>query len=291
MPLIDRIVDIACRPVPLRALFFRRLFTRWPMGSYQTRLNAGAVERPYYAWCLYHAAVEAKALGHKAMTVVELGVAGGNGILCLLKQSQTIGKELGIEIQVTGFDAGSGLPDSEDPRDLLYCWPAGSFEMDREALERRIAGRAELVFGDVRATVGTWNPRPDAPLGAVLFDLDLYSSTLGAFALLEKSSVLPRVWCYFDDICGYPDHASSDRIGEREAVRHFNLDRERQILEDHLSIAYTFKSRVPESWHQQIYIYHRMSHPDYNRCLSSIEKHQLPLTAPERGRTVHASRE
>ncbi|AXC13428.1 hypothetical protein ACPOL_4151 [Acidisarcina polymorpha] len=279
MTLIDRILDIATRPVPLRTLLLRRLLVRWPVGSYRARLLAGGVNRPPYGWCLYHAALEAKALGHKAMTVVELGVAGGNGLVCLSEHRQFIQRAIGIEVVVAGFDGGNGLPASQDPRDLLYCWPAGSFEMDRAALERRIAGRAELIIGDVRTTLGGWNPRPDAPLGAVLFDLDLYSSTMGGFTLLEKANVLPRIWCYFDDICGYSADATTDRVGEREAVRQFNLAPERDIHKDHLSLAYTFKGMVPEAWHQHIYLYHRVSHPDYNRCLSTIDDHQLPLDA------------
>ncbi len=277
MPITDRVVDIATRPVPLRSIILRRLLTRWPIGSYRTRLHAGAVNRPHYGWCLYHAAVEARALGHKAMTVVELGVAGGNGLVCILEHRKEIERDLGIEMVIVGFDAGTGLPASDDPRDLLYCWPAGSFEMDRAALERRIGGQAELILGDVRTTIAQWEPRRDAPLGTVLFDLDMYSSTISAFALLEKTNTLPRVWCYFDDICGYGEQATTGRIGEREAIRQFNLDSRRALQNDHLSRAYSFKGAPPEAWHQQIYAYHRMNHPDYNRSLSQFEKHQLQL--------------
>jgi hypothetical protein len=277
MNLTDRILDLATRPIPLRTLLLRRLFTRWPVGSYRARLYAGAVDRPWYGWCLYHAAMEARALGHKAITVVELGVAGGNGLLCLLKHRSEIQRALGIELVVTGFDAGDGLPPSDDPRDLLYCWPTGSFAMDRAALERRLGGQAEVILGDVRKTLALWVARPDAPLGAVFFDLDLYSSTTAALALLESANVLPRIWCYFDDICGYAKDAMTDRIGEREAVREFNLNPRRSEWNDHLSVAYAFKGAAAEPWHQHIYLYHRMKHPDYNRCLSTRQEHQLPL--------------
>jgi len=278
MPIIDRIVNIASRPVPLRTLIVRRLLKRWPVGPYRARLQAGAVDRPHYGWCLYHAAVEARALGHKAMTVVELGVAGGNGMVCILEHRREIERDLGIQLVVVGFDAGTGLPASDDPRDLLYCWREGSFEMDRAVLERRIRGQAELILGDVRTTIGQWDPRPDAPIGAILFDLDLYSSTASAFALFEKESTLPRIWCYFDDICGNSEDAMTDRIGEREAIRLFNLDPRRAIQNDHLSPAYAFKLSPPEAWHQQIYAYHRLNHPDYNRNLSQYGKHQLQLS-------------
>jgi hypothetical protein len=278
--LLDRSIYQLSRPVPLRTLILRKFLRRWPVGSYETRLRAGAVQRPNYAWCLYYAALQAKGLGYRAVTAVELGVAGGNGLVCLCDHRKTIQKELGIEVVLVGFDAGSGLPSSDDPRDVLYFWPPGSFAMDRDALEARITGQASLVFGDITQTAASWNPSPDAPLGAILFDLDLYSSTTGALSLLTKQNVLPRIWCYFDDICGGPENAFSDGIGEREAIRQFNLKPERKLLRDHLSPAYVFKGMVPESWHQQIYLYHRLSHPQYNQCLyAKGERDQLKLSA------------
>jgi hypothetical protein len=235
------------------------------------------VYRPHYGLCLYQAATEAKALGHKAMTAIELGVAGGNGLLCMCDHRDEIERALGIEIHIQGFDSGVGLPQTNDPRDVHYYWPAASFEMDREALEKRLAGRAEIIFGDVADTVTEWRGQPDAPLGAILFDLDLYTSTTAALRLLTKENVLPRIWCYFDDIIGYPENAFADGTGEREAIREFNLAPERKVAWDHLSPARVFKGRTPEAWHQQIYLYHRLSHPDYNTSISGQAKQQFPL--------------
>ena len=279
MSFVDPLVNIATRPVPLRTLALRKFLTRWPIGSYVTRLRAGAVSRPAYAWCMYYAAEEARRLGHKAMTVIELGVAGGDGLVSLCRHRRDIQKLFGLEIVVVGFDTGTGLPVSEDSRDLLYCWPARSFEMDRDALEKRLDGQAQLVLGDLARTAAQWSPDPEAPLGAVMFDLDFYTSTMAAFALLTNQHVLPRVWCYFDDVSGGPDNAYTDRIGVREAIREFNLDPERANLNDHLSAAYTFRGLAHEEWHDLIYLYHRLNHPDYNTCLSTGEKHQLRLTA------------
>jgi hypothetical protein len=256
------------------------MLRQFPIGSYQARVRAGAVQRPHYGWCLYFAAQQARALGYSKVTAVELGVAGGNGLVCMCRHRREIKKELGVEVVIVGFDAGSGLPPSQDPRDLLYFWPAGSFAMDRSALERRTAGEAALRIGDVSETIPQWNPEPDAPLGAVLFDLDLYTSTSAALALLTKANVLPRIWCYFDDICGGPENMITDRIGEREAIGEFNQKPERVELNDHLSPAYAFKNMTPEAWHQQIYLYHRLSHPQYSQCLyAKGERDQLSLSA------------
>jgi hypothetical protein len=278
MKLADRFVDIATRPVPLRTLIARRLPQQFPIGSWERRLRSGAVRRPHYAWCLHYAALQAKGLGYKAITVVELGVAGGNGLLCLCEHAAQVRKELGVEIRLVGFDSGGGLPTTSDIRDLHYVWPSGSFEMDRAALEKRLAGRAELVFGNVAETIPRWQPPADAPLGCVMFDLDLYTSTRDALPLLTKTNVLPRIWCYFDDIRGFPDMALTDFIGETAAIQEFNGHPDRTILRDNVSTARVFAGLPPESWHEKMYIYHRLSHPRYDTCLSQ-EKHQLRLVA------------
>lgn len=263
-------------PVPLRTILMRKLLVRFPFGSYLSRLSGGAVERPWYGFCLYYAALEARLLGYSSMTAVELGVAGGSGLLCLCEHKQEIEKLLDIRIVILGFDSGAGLPESNDSRDLLYCWPPHSFEMDRRRLEDRLDGRAELVIGDVQDTVNAWMSSPTAPLGAVFFDLDFYTSTHHALALLTKAHVLPRTWCYMDDISGYPANAYSDSIGVREAIKQFNLAKDRQIVRDHLSQAFVFKGCWPEPWQEQIYIYHRLTHPKYDLCLST-SRHQLQL--------------
>jgi hypothetical protein len=276
MKLADRIVDIATRPVPLRTLILRRLLRQFPIGSWERRIRSGAVGRPHYSWILYYSALQAKALGYRAITVIELGVAGGNGLLYLCEDAARVRNELGVEVNLVGFDSGQGLPATHDIRDLHYVWPAGSFEMDRAALEKRLAGRATVIFGDVSETVAAWQPPAEAPLAAVMFDLDLYSSTRSALPLRTKNNVLPRVWCYFDDIRGHPDMALTDFIGEGAAIREFNEDPARSILRDNVSPAHVFGVRVPESWHQKVYLYHRLNHPQYDICLSD-SKHQLRL--------------
>ncbi|MBV8631148.1 MAG: hypothetical protein JOZ83_09515, partial [Silvibacterium sp.] len=114
MSFIDRMVRVAAWPVPLRSVLFRKFITRYPVGSYQARLSMNAVDRPHYGWCVYHAAREARALGYKAMTAIEFGVAGGNGLVCLSRHKEEVQKDLGIEILVVGFDTGAGLPASQD---------------------------------------------------------------------------------------------------------------------------------------------------------------------------------
>ena len=277
MDFVSRIIDLATRPVPLRTLIIRKLLTRWPIGPYRARLTAGAVDRPAYGFCMFHAAEQAKALGFKAISAIELGVAGGNGLLCMCRHRDEIKKALGIDIHIYGFDTGAGLPSSNDPRDVLYFWAPGAFKMDRPALEKRLVGRAKLIFGNVAETAAEWQASPDAPLGVILFDLDLYTSTKAALSLLDRENVLPRVWCYFDDVTGRPLIALTDCVGEREAIRQFNQAPERNIRRDSILKAYVFATKPPESWHDRIYLYHRQTHPAYNTLVTVNDPKQTQL--------------
>lgn len=262
--MVDRWICRIAHPLPYRTRLIRSLLRRLKIGSLEMRMQLGALRRPHYAMCLYYAALQAKRLGHSAVTAVELGVAGGRGLVCMAEYAKEIRKELGIEIVVVGFDAGSGLPESSDPRDLKYFWNTGAFPMDFPVLEARLRGQTELVVGDVADTCPNWAPRADAPLGAIAFDLDLYSSTIAAFSLLEKENVLPRIWCYFDDIADVPESCLTDFVGEAAAIQHFNRMSSREGLRDNLSQARVFARYPVEPWHSQIYIYHRLTHPQYN---------------------------
>ena len=56
---------------------------------------------------------------------IELGVAGGRGLLALEEASAEIGPFLGVKIDVVGFDSGEGIPAPIDYRDLPHSWNAG----------------------------------------------------------------------------------------------------------------------------------------------------------------------
>ena len=54
--------------------------------------------RPYYETILLEGAIEAKKIGYKTVSVLELGVAGGNGIIALEKYKEKIEKLINIKI-------------------------------------------------------------------------------------------------------------------------------------------------------------------------------------------------
>ena len=181
--------------------------------------TTGSRYRPQYLWPTLQSASSAKALGVPRISVVEFGVAGGNGLLALEEAAAAAESLLGIGVAVAGFDTGKGLPPPVDHRDVPFVLRPGYFEMDERALRDRLS-RAELVLGPVAETLGPWLETGPAPVGFAAFDLDYWSSTVDALRLFDARDgvLLPRILCYFDDILGV---AWGDFNGERAAIADF----------------------------------------------------------------------
>ena len=267
---------LAFYPLPLRVLFLRLLLRTMGWLRYSTRLEFDAVHRPHYGFSMYNAAVLAKALGHRKISVIEFGVAGGNGLVNIERHAAEITAELGVEFEIYGFDMGSGLPKPLDYRDMPYMWAEGFYKMDRTLLESRLS-KAKLVIGNVAETAGGFfaGYKP-APLGCVLFDLDYYSSTAQAFALFNAGpdTRLPRVYCYFDDIASSGLRATNVHVGVLRAIEEFNEGgRDRKIAKiNGLSVS----RKIPASWHEHIFVLHDFKHPRYNEFIGNTHQ-SLPL--------------
>ncbi|MDR0410274.1 MAG: hypothetical protein LBH18_07780 [Spirochaetaceae bacterium] len=235
--------------------------------SYSFRAKLGLISpKPEYARCVFSGAFLGKSLGYKKISMIEFGVAGGRGLTALEKHAEVIGREMGIEIEVYGFDTGKGLPKTNDYRDLPYIWREGFYKMDVEKLKSRLRS-AKLVIGDVGETVAKffddYNP---APVAAVMFDMDFYSSTVPALHMFEAddSRLLPRICTYFDDIGNSAfdyNYCFSDYTGERLAIREFNEKHDkRKISPDFGLLADKFR----ESWYSGIFYVHLFEHAKYN---------------------------
>lgn len=259
---------------------FSRLWRRSGWGSFELRLKYDAVERPHYAYGLHHAARLAGVLGLPAVTAIEFGVAGGNGLLAMGRLAREISRITGVKIEVYGFDTGRGLPKGEDYRDLPYLWPEGSYAMDVAALQARLGDNTSLILGDVRETAAGFVARhKPAPVGFVAFDMDLYSSTRDAFELFRSPSeaMLPRVLCYFDDIAGGTDFAlHCDAVGELAAIAEYNatVGAQRRLAPvNGLQGRRAMRSR----WANQMYAHHDFGHPQYNTYVFPGTSRQLDL--------------
>ena len=175
-----------------------------------------------------------------------------------------LGQKYGIKVEVYGFDLGSGLPSPADYKDLGYVWKRGAYRMDVESLQRKLKV-AKLLLGDVADTVKEFNATRPAPVGFISFDLDYYSSTANAFHIFDgpDRSLLPRVFCYSDDIVSDGHQLHSDSVGELLAIKEFN-----ELNIGIATIAAPSIMRVgtvfPAEWQQQIFVHHRFGHRDYN---------------------------
>jgi hypothetical protein len=181
-----------------------------------------AAERPHYLFGVLYAAEQAKREGWSAVSVIEFGVAEGDGLLTLQKHAAAVERDTGIEIHIYGFDRGKGLPQGTgDYRDHPDFWMPGDYPMDEPALRRQLTARTTLVIGDLSATAVT--QRLAAPIGFVAVDLDLYSSTADALRILLRSDVqlLHRVALYFDDVDTVYNHRFA---GELLAIDEFNVN-------------------------------------------------------------------
>jgi hypothetical protein len=242
-------------------------------GDYETKLRANVIARPNYGFCLYNAAKLAERLGYTKISVIEFGVAGGNGLLNFEYHAEQVCKLIPIEIEIYGFDRGEGLPKPVDYRDLPYHWKEGFYKMDVEALEAKLT-KAKLILGDISDTLSNFveNCNP-APIGAISFDLDFYSSTKSALAVFNTNHkyLLPRVFCYFDDTIGTDISLYNDFTGQRLAIKEFNKENE------NIKLGYPYHLSNSDSyWRNQIWIAHLFHHPHYNTFVSDMEQ-QLPL--------------
>lgn len=240
------------------------------------RVSYNLIERPHYAYGIYQAAMQAKALGLPAISVIEFGVAGGSGLVAMERLSKEVSIETGVRVQVYGFDSGGGLPPPKDYRDLPYVWQSGDYVMDEQKL-RAVLTDAELVLGDVSDTVREFVQRKDlAPIGFIAFDLDYYSSTKQAFDLLlhNYNLYLPRLWMYFDDIISDDtDMYYCEDVGELLAIKEFNEENEVRKIRIHNGLR---DFAYPPFWREQIFIGHFFQHPLYGKFINPKKDH-LPL--------------
>ena len=256
----------------------RSLWNRIPLGSVDTRVRHGIFDRPHYAYGVYAAADLAKRLGLKAISAIELGVAGGGGLVALERIAKIVGDHLGIRIHVVGFDSGEGMPPPLDYRDLPHVWNTGFYKMDVAKLKARLSPETELILGDIQNTIPAWVPK--VAIGFVAIDVDYYSSTKQALRLFDNNdpaSRLPRTYCYFDDTI-WPEHAChNEYTGELRAIREFNQEHEfKKICPIHM-LRHTRAHAA--AWNEQMYVLHDFEHPLYCANVTPAGKQhtEIPL--------------
>jgi len=233
---------------------------------------------PQYAYGISRCGALAARLAIPAITVMELGVAGGNGLVEMQRLSATAAAAGGVRIMPVGFDLGSGMPEPVDYRDMSYIWRPGFFKMDEELLRSRLTS-ARLELGDIVETGPAFMRSGPAPIGFISFDLDYYSSTVAAMvALLEETAdrYLPRVMCYFDDTVGPHEELHSEFTGELLAIREFNDGHKTRKIGKINGLRYKLPG-VDGPWVEGMYVLHIFDHPKYNDYVYPAVDRQFPL--------------
>jgi hypothetical protein len=240
--------------------------------------KSDGLRRPNYAWGVLHALNLAATLEIPRVSVLEFGVAGGNGLISLELISADVESLFGVGIDVYGFDVGSGLPEPVDYRDSPNLFQVSAFPMDVPKLRARLT-RAELLLGDVSVTVPEFVASNPTPIAFIAFDLDLYSSTTQALRVLEASSevLLPRVYCYFDDTLGM---THSEFAGERLAIHEFNCRHESRKLAQISGLRHFVLPKMANQWWvDAFYLAHIFDHHLYNLPDGLVKTDRMDLTA------------
>jgi hypothetical protein len=228
-------------------------------GGLKAKVKWDLVLRPYYAYGVLHAAEQALQHRLNRVTVVELGVANGEGLLNLCRLARRAEQCTGVRIAVAGFDLGSGMPAPVDYRDHPELYMQGDFPMDRETLMRVLPPRCVLKLGPLNQTIPEFLKETHPPIGFAAIDVDYYSSakdSLTLFAHPDPERYVPVPVLYFDDVM-FETH--NDWCGELLAIREFNAEQKRRkIARDRfLSTRRIFKN---PRWLQQIYILQVLDH-------------------------------
>jgi hypothetical protein len=263
------ILKMLTYPRPIRYSLTRRVVQR--LFPYQDRLNIGLVDRLHYGCCIFQAARLAALLHYPKISVIEFGCGGGNGLIDAEMHIAEAMKIFAVDIELYGFDAGSGLPAPQDYRDIPHYFRPGLYKMNRQSLEQKLK-RARLVIGDVRETcVSFFDQYNPAPVGCVFHDLDFYSSTRDALRLFDAdaSHFLPRVFMYFDDIIGDDLWLCNEFTGELLAIEEFNLGHAHKKIAHNLPMRFQYPN---DRWPHQVYIHHDFEHPRYNDFVGEEEQ-------------------
>ncbi|HEU5293748.1 MAG TPA: hypothetical protein VFU71_03060 [Burkholderiaceae bacterium] len=229
-----------------------------------------------YAWGMLQGALLGAGLGFPRVSMVEFGVAGGNGLVAMETIAGFIEKRLDIGIDIYGLDSGAGLPPPKDYRDVPNLCSSGLYAMDQAKLRARLH-RTELVLGDIKDTVDEFAATMRAPLAFLACDFVLYSATAQGLKILDapEQALLPRVHCYFDDVLGF---TYGDDNGERLAIHEFNrAHAQRKISPIYGLRHYVHSEFSSDMWVEKFWIGHVFDHSLYTRRDPLVQGHDLAL--------------
>jgi hypothetical protein len=210
------------------------------------------------------------------VSVIEFGVAGGNGLVAMEKISERVEQQFGIRIDIYGFDTGVGLPRVADYRDVPNVASIGWYVMDQAKLRGRLRG-SQLILGDIKDTIVEFMASKPAPIAFLACDLVLYTSTRSALRVLDADErmLLPRFHCNLDDVFGF---AYGDYNGERLAIHEFNTTRPmRKVSSICGSRHYVPAGRFNDMWVEKCWITYIFDHSMYAKGDNLVKQHKRRL--------------
>jgi hypothetical protein len=230
-------------------------------GDFRARERYGLISRANYAYGMLRAADVAKYFGKQRVTVIEFGVASGNGLLNMISLAPAIEQETGVKLRIIGFDTGSGLPPPLGYKDHPEVWNSGDFATeDRDRLLHRVRERAEIIWGDIRDNIDSFTSAidPAAPLGFISVDVDIYTATWAALQCLtsQPEKYNPAISMYFDDVKFF---FANKWAGELAAIAEFNEEHKLRKIDHDRSLP-GFRPMRTEGWYSQMYVCHILDH-------------------------------
>jgi hypothetical protein len=250
-------------------------------GDFREMEAHGLVPRANYAYGILRAADLARFLGKTRATVCEFGVSTGNGLLNMMELAELVRAATGVEIRIIGLDTGEGLPAIDGYKDHPEIWSASDFNMtNKEDLRRRVKGRAELIFGDIKDTVADLVASLDesAPLGFISVAVDIYSGAKSSLkALLGKPELYaPAVSIYCDDVRFF---FANRWCGELRAIEEFNDENLLRKIDQDRSLP-GHRPALNHGWYESMFVCHVLDHevrtsPKQRSGLSLQEHYEL----------------
>jgi hypothetical protein len=247
-------------------------------GGYRAKVGFDLILRQQHAWALLNIADLARELGHRRVSVFEFGVAAGAGLLNIQAIAAKVERITGVGFDIYGFDTGAGMPPPQSYRDHPELYQAGDFPMDHAALQARLGPQTQLVLGPIAQSIQAFLQRDfsAAPIGFVSIDVDYYTSTVDALALLahQAGNLLPRVIVYLDDL-EYLTHNSW--AGEQLAVNEFTAAHPMRPIERHAFLR-GYRIFKNARWIDHIYQCHVLDHPVRNDL--GVRRERAVITNP-----------
>jgi hypothetical protein len=228
-------------------------------GNLRARIAFDLFERRPYAFGVLTAADTAARLGVQRIAVVEFGVASGVGLKSMSRIAEAVSKEVGITIDVIGFDTGKGMPPAIDYRDHPEQYFEGDFAApDLDALVRSLPANTRLIVGDTRKNIARFTSEYDGTIGFVCVDVDYYSSAKVCLELLSSRDAhcLPWMPVFFDDVLL---NSHNPWCGELLAISEFNEANPLRKIAPYTALR---DSRIMKnaSWIRQMYSLHVLDH-------------------------------